>query len=85
MIAGEVLELEFPSIDDPDQDQVSSVVVFGLQLPFITGQFPKYKLKPKNTTEYMVIYVSVTLKDDHPEPLEDNYYFHIIIEPAPNN
>ncbi len=68
MIAGQVLDLKFPSIDDPDQDKVGSVLVNGLQLPFVTSQFPNYKLKPKNTTSYMTIYVSVTLKDDHPEP-----------------
>jgi hypothetical protein len=42
--------IKFPSISDPDPDDVYSVIScdFGLASDFITGKFPNYKVSPTN-------------------------------------
>ncbi len=68
MTAGKILKLEFPSLVDPDNDEINTIIVIGLNRPFITGQFPVYKLKP-SAKDVGIITVFVTVNDKHPETI----------------
>ncbi len=66
--AGKVLNLNLPLIVDPDGNEIGPVVVVGLKKPYISGDFPNYKLKPK-ATDVGALIVLITLTDVHPETI----------------
>ncbi len=71
---------------DPDLEDVASLknIEFGEAFSFVMGNFPQYKVLPKNNfTDPGIYEVQVTLIDDNPAPQTTTYTFKIIIEPLP--
>ena len=71
---------------DPDFDDTGSLasIEFGDAISFISGQFPNYKLTPRNNDTDPGIYsVKLVLTDDNPVPQTSSYTFKIIVEALP--
>ena len=62
--------LTFPPITDPDlEDQFKVSYDFSSAASFISGNFPNFKISPKNNaTDPGTYTISVTLMDDNPNP-----------------
>lgn len=64
--ARDVVSLNFPKIRDPDNDFIEAPIITGLDLPFVSGNFPIYILTPL-PNDVGVYMISITLKDFHKE------------------
>jgi len=71
-------------MSDPDREDFIflEVLDFGKAEEFITGNFPKYDIKPfDNDTHPGVYKVKLKLTDNNPNPMSSTYSFIITIEP----
>jgi hypothetical protein len=82
----EVESLKFSLMPDPDFDDTGSLstIELGAADSFITGQFPNYKINPRNNDTDPGIYnIKLVLTDDNPAPQTSTYNFKIIVEALP--
>ena len=72
--------IKFSSMSDPDWEDLASLqsIEFGDALGFIMGNFPQYKVMPRdNFTDPGIYEVKVVITDDNPAPQQSSYTFKI--------
>jgi hypothetical protein len=82
----EVGVIKFSTMSDPDWEDLASLqtIEFGEAFGFIMGNFPQYKVMPRNNdTDPGIYQVNVVITDDNPVPQQTSYTFKIYVNPLP--